>query len=60
MGADTESSPVAVTWDKHPNEPTFDTLMANIALDAFVENNKIEFTIATSHSGTKPALGHGR
>ena len=48
MGADTESSPVAVTWDKHLNESTFDTLMANIALDAFVENNKIEFTIATS------------
>ena len=56
MGADTESSPVAVTWDKHLNESTFDTLMANIALDACVENNKIEFTIASS--GSKRALSH--
>ena len=47
MGEDTESSPVAVNWVRHPNESTFDTLMANIALDACVQNNKIEFTIAS-------------
>ena len=48
MGADTESSPVAVTWEKQRDESAFDTLMINIALDTCVENSRVEFSIASS------------